>query len=49
MTFAWLVAYAVVLSIAGEYVRRRSVSRIIEAVTGAALVALGLKLVSEQH
>jgi threonine/homoserine/homoserine lactone efflux protein len=49
MTFAWLVAYAVVLSLAGDYVRRRGVWRTIEAVTGAALVALGLRLASEQR
>jgi threonine/homoserine/homoserine lactone efflux protein len=49
MTFCWLVGYAVVLSLAGDYVRRRPVWRMIEAATGAALVALGLKLASEQH
>jgi threonine/homoserine/homoserine lactone efflux protein len=49
MTFAWLVGYAVVLSLAGDYVRRRSVWRTIEAVTGTALVALGLKLAAEQR
>ncbi len=48
MTFAWLVGYAVVLSVARDYVRRRSVWRTIEAVTGAALVALGLRLASER-
>lgn len=49
MTFAWLVAYAVVLSLAGSWVRRRSVWRTIGAVTGAALVALGLRLAVERH
>lgn len=49
MTFSWLVGYAIVLSLAGNYVRRRSVWRTIEAVTGAALVALGLRLASEQR
>ena len=49
MTFAWLVGYAVLLSLAGNYVRRRAVWRTIEAVTGAALVALGLRLASEHR
>jgi threonine/homoserine/homoserine lactone efflux protein len=49
MTFAWLVGYAVALAAAGDYVRRRAVWRAVEAATGAALVALGLKLASEQR
>lgn len=49
MTFAWLVGYAIVLAWAGDRVRGRGVGRVIEAVTGAALVMLGLKLASEQR
>jgi len=49
MTFAWLLAYAVAISLAGDFVRRQSVWRTIEAIAGAALVALGLKLASEQR
>jgi threonine/homoserine/homoserine lactone efflux protein len=49
MTFAWLTAYAVALSMAGNFVRRRAIWRSIEAVTGAALVALGLRLASEHR
>jgi len=49
MTFAWLTAYAVALSMAGNFVRRRAIWRSIEAVTGAALVALGLRLASDQR
>jgi threonine/homoserine/homoserine lactone efflux protein len=49
MTFAWLLAYAVAISLAGDFVRRRAIWRTVEAVTGAALVALGLKLASEQR
>ncbi len=49
MTFAWLVGYAFVLSLAGDWLRRRAVWRAVEAVTGAALVALGLKLAGEQR
>ncbi|MBN9490542.1 MAG: LysE family translocator [Alphaproteobacteria bacterium] len=49
MTFTWLAGYAMLLSLVGDYVRRRSVWRTIEAITGAALVALGLKLAAEQR
>lgn len=49
ITLVWLIAYAVVLSIAGDYIRGRSVWRTIEAITGAALVAFGLRLASEQR
>ncbi len=49
MTFVWLAGYAVALARAGDYVRRRAVWRTIEAITGAALVALGLRLAAEQR
>ena len=49
MTVVWLVAYAVAISLAGDFVRRRTIWRTVEAVTGAALVALGLKLAAEQR
>jgi threonine/homoserine/homoserine lactone efflux protein len=49
LTFAWLAGYAVAISLAGDYVRRRTVWRTIEAITGAALVALGIRLASEQR
>jgi threonine/homoserine/homoserine lactone efflux protein len=49
LTLLWLSGYAWLLSNARDFVRRRSVWRAIEAVTGAALVALGLRLVSEHH
>jgi threonine/homoserine/homoserine lactone efflux protein len=49
MTFAWLLAYAVVLSMAGDFVRRQAIWRTVEAITGAAVVALGLKLAGEQR
>ncbi len=48
MTFAWLLAYAAAISLAGDFVRRRAIWRTVEALTGAALVALGLKLAAEQ-
>jgi threonine/homoserine/homoserine lactone efflux protein len=49
MTFVWLLAYAIALSMAGAFVRRRAIWRSIEAVTGAALVALGLRLATQQR
>jgi len=49
LTLLWLAGYAVAIALAGDYVRRRSVWRTIEAITGAALVALGLRLASEQR
>jgi threonine/homoserine/homoserine lactone efflux protein len=49
MTFVWLSAYALAIGRAGHFVRRRAVWRAIEAVAGVALVALGLRLASEQR
>jgi threonine/homoserine/homoserine lactone efflux protein len=49
MTFVWLLAYAVAISLAGYFMRRRAIWRTVEAITGAALVALGLRLASEQR
>jgi threonine/homoserine/homoserine lactone efflux protein len=49
ITFVWLLAYAVAISLAGDFVRRRAIWRTLEAVTGVALVALGLKLAAEQR
>ena len=49
MTFVWLLAYAVAIALAGNFVRCRAIWRTLEAVTGAALVTLGLKLASEQR
>ena len=44
LTFGWLSAYAFALARAGAVLRRPRVRRTIDAVTGTALVALGLKL-----
>src|SRR5438874_2718603 len=48
-TFAWLRGYALALSLAGNWIRRRTIWRRIEAITGGALVALGLRLAAEQR
>ena len=44
MTLAWLCAYAVVIARAGDVLRRPRVRRMIDAVTGAVLVAFGARL-----
>lgn len=49
LTFVWLSAYAVVVARAGDLLRRSRVRRALEAITGAVLVALGLRLATEQR
>jgi threonine/homoserine/homoserine lactone efflux protein len=49
MTFVWLTAYAIVVARAGDFLSRSWVKRAIEAVTGAVLVALGLRLATERR
>jgi len=49
LTFVWLSAYAVVVARAGDLLRRPRIRRAMEAVTGAVLVALGLRLAAEQR
>ena len=49
MTFLWLAAYAFVIAKAGEVLRRPTVRRWIEGVTGTLLVALGVRIAAEQH
>ncbi len=49
MTFLWLTVYAVGIAMAGDLLRRPRISRAIEGVTGAVLVALGLRLAAEQR
>jgi threonine/homoserine/homoserine lactone efflux protein len=49
MTFAWLTVYAIVVARAGDWLRRGKIRRVIEGVTGAVLVALGIRLASESR
>ena len=49
MTLVWLAAYAVVVDRAGRWLRRPAIRRAIDAVTGAVLVALGLRLAGERR
>jgi threonine/homoserine/homoserine lactone efflux protein len=44
LTLTWLTAYAFALARAGDVLRRPRVRRAIDAVTGTALVALGVRL-----
>jgi threonine/homoserine/homoserine lactone efflux protein len=44
MTFAWLAGYAAAVDRAGHVLRRTGVRRALDAVTGAVLVAFGLRL-----
>jgi len=49
LTFVWLSAYAVVVARAGDLLQRPRIRRAMEALTGAVLVALGLRLATEQR
>ena len=49
MTFLWLAAYAFVVAKAGEVLRRPTIRRWIEGVTGTLLVALGVRIAAEQR
>jgi threonine/homoserine/homoserine lactone efflux protein len=48
MTFLWLACYAVAVAKAGDLLRRSPARRVLDAVTGSALVALGVRLAIEQ-
>jgi threonine/homoserine/homoserine lactone efflux protein len=47
LTVAWLAAYALVVAALGERLLASRVRRVLDAVTGAVLVALGLRLARE--
>ena len=49
MTFTWLAGYAVAVARLGGVLRRARVRRALDAVTGAALIAFGLRLAAEQR
>ena len=49
LTLAWLAAYAALLARAGDALRRPRVRRTIDAVTGTALVAFGLRLAASDR
>jgi threonine/homoserine/homoserine lactone efflux protein len=47
MTFAWLTGYAFAVARAGDFLRRSRVRAWLDRVTGAVLVAFGLRLATE--
>jgi threonine/homoserine/homoserine lactone efflux protein len=49
MTFLWLAAYAVIVAKAGDVLRRPGIQRAIEGVTGAILIALGVRIAAEHR
>jgi len=49
MTLVWLAFYAVALATAGEMLRRPRIRRALEGLTGIVLIALGLRLATEQR
>jgi len=49
MTFVWLVLYSVVVARAGNALRRPRIRRALDAIMGAALVALGVRVAAERR
>jgi threonine/homoserine/homoserine lactone efflux protein len=49
LTFVWLTAYATAVAKAGDLLRRTTIRRVLDGLTGAALVLLGVRLASEQR
>jgi threonine/homoserine/homoserine lactone efflux protein len=48
LTLAWLAAYAMAVAKAGDYLRRSGIRRAIQGLTGAVLIALGLRIATER-
>jgi threonine/homoserine/homoserine lactone efflux protein len=49
MTFVWLAVYAFAVAKAGDVLQRPRVRRAFDAVLGAVLVALGLRLAADSR
>ena len=49
LTLTWLTAYSVVIARLGALLRRQRIRRTLEAVTGLALIALGLRVAVERQ
>jgi threonine/homoserine/homoserine lactone efflux protein len=49
LTLSWLTGYAVVVAKAGDVLRKPRIRRVLDGLTGAVLLGLGLRLVSEQR
>lgn len=49
MTLVWLVGYGVFVAKAGDVLRRPRIRRVMEGVTGAVLIAFGVRLATADH
>ena len=49
MTLAWLAGYSFAVARAGDVLRRRRVRQALECVTGAVLIAFGIRLATSEH
>jgi threonine/homoserine/homoserine lactone efflux protein len=49
LTLVWLSAYAVAVARAGDVLRRPRIRRVLDAVTGAVLVAFGFRLATDRR
>jgi threonine/homoserine/homoserine lactone efflux protein len=49
MTFSWLTGYAFAVAKAGDFLRRPRIRRALDRLTGAVLIALGLRLAGEHR
>lgn len=49
MTFTWLALYATLVAKAGDFLRRPSIHRCIEGVTGVVLIGLGIRIATEHR
>jgi threonine/homoserine/homoserine lactone efflux protein len=49
MGFAWLTIYVLAVSRTGDFLRRSGVRRMLEGITGTVLIALGLRIATEQR
>jgi threonine/homoserine/homoserine lactone efflux protein len=49
LTLIWLTGYAIVVAKAGDVLRQPRIRRVLDGLTGAVLLGLGLRLASEQR
>jgi threonine/homoserine/homoserine lactone efflux protein len=49
MTLVWLTGYAFAVAKAGDFLRRARIRRVLDGLMGAVLVALGLRLATQQR
>jgi threonine/homoserine/homoserine lactone efflux protein len=49
LTLIWLTAYAIAVARAGDFLRRPRIRRAFDGITGAVLMALGLRLAAERR